>query len=33
VIDECSMVDEEVGRDLVSFGAPILLLGDPAQLP
>ena len=33
VIDECSMVDEEIGRDLLSFGAPVLVLGDPAQLP
>jgi exodeoxyribonuclease V len=33
VIDECSMVDAELGRDLLSFGAPILVLGDPAQLP
>jgi exodeoxyribonuclease-5 len=33
VIDECSMVDEEVGRDLLSFGSPVLVLGDPAQLP
>ena len=33
VIDECSMVDEELGRDLLSFGTPILVLGDPAQLP
>lgn len=33
VIDECSMVNEEMGRDLMSFGAPILVLGDPAQLP
>lgn len=33
VIDECSMVDEELGRDLLSFGIPILVLGDPAQLP
>lgn len=33
VIDECSMVDEELGRDLMSFGTPILVLGDPAQLP
>lgn len=33
VIDECSMVDEELGRDLLSFGAPVLVLGDPAQLP
>ncbi len=33
VVDECSMVDEALGRDLMSFGTPILVLGDPAQLP
>jgi ATP-dependent exoDNAse (exonuclease V) alpha subunit len=33
IIDECSMVDEELGRDLMSFGTKILVLGDPAQLP
>lgn len=33
VVDECSMVDETIGRHLMSFGAPILVLGDPAQLP
>ncbi len=33
VVDECSMVDEELGRDLLSFGRPVLVLGDPAQLP
>jgi exodeoxyribonuclease-5 len=33
IIDECSMVDETLGRDLMSFGTPILVLGDPAQLP
>jgi exodeoxyribonuclease-5 len=33
IIDECSMVDEEIGRDLLSFGKPVLVLGDPAQLP
>src|SRR3954462_13347352 len=33
VIDECSMVDEDLGRDLLSFGKPVLVLGDPAQLP
>jgi exodeoxyribonuclease-5 len=33
VIDECSMVDAELGRDLLSFGKPILVLGDPFQLP
>lgn len=33
IIDEVSMVDEDLGRDLLSFGTPILVLGDPAQLP
>lgn len=33
VIDECSMVDEELAKDLLSFRRPILVLGDPAQLP
>src|SRR5437762_14193095 len=33
IIDECSMVDPELGRDLMSFGVPVLVLGDPAQLP
>lgn len=33
IIDECSMVDEVLGRDLLSFGTKILVLGDPAQLP
>lgn len=33
IIDECSMVGEELGRDLLSFGKPVLVLGDPAQLP
>src|SRR6187549_1237037 len=33
IIDECSMVDQELGRDLLSFGVPLLVLGDPAQLP
>ncbi|WP_282048351.1 ATP-dependent DNA helicase [Sulfitobacter mediterraneus] len=33
VIDECSMVDERLARDLMSFKKPILVLGDPAQLP
>lgn len=33
VVDECSMVDERLGRDLESFGKKILVLGDPAQLP
>ncbi len=33
IIDECSMVDEKLGADLLSFGAPVLVLGDPGQLP
>ena len=33
IIDECSMVDEELGSDLLSFGVPVLVLGDPGQLP
>ena len=33
IIDECSMVDEQLGRDLLSFGTKVLVLGDPAQLP
>src|SRR3981081_2818468 len=33
VLDECSMVDAELGRDLMSFGCPLLVLGDTAQLP
>lgn len=33
VVDECSMVDEEMALDILSFGKPVLVLGDPAQLP
>jgi exodeoxyribonuclease-5 len=33
IIDECSMVDERMAEDLLSFGVPILALGDPFQLP
>lgn len=33
IIDECSMVDEDLGRDLLTFKKPVLVLGDPAQLP
>ncbi|HVK91850.1 MAG TPA: ATP-dependent RecD-like DNA helicase [Mycoplana sp.] len=33
IIDECSMVDAELARDLMSFGVPLLVLGDPAQRP
>ena len=33
VVDECSMVDEELARDLLRYGKPLLVLGDPFQLP
>lgn len=33
IIDECSMVDERLGQDLLWFGKKVLVLGDPAQLP
>ncbi|MGI9491820.1 MAG: ATP-dependent DNA helicase [Geminicoccaceae bacterium] len=32
-VDEASMVDQQLGADLASFGVPIIALGDPAQLP
>lgn len=33
IIDECSMVDDVMAKDLLSFGTKVLVLGDPAQLP
>lgn len=33
IVDEVSMVGEDIGKDLLSFGTRILVLGDPAQLP
>ena len=33
VLDEVSMVGAEMARDLLAFGKPILVLGDPGQLP
>ena len=33
VVDEVSMVNEVMGEDLEGFDVPILVLGDPAQLP
>lgn len=33
IIDECSMVDKELGEDLLSLDVPVLVLGDPGQLP
>lgn len=33
VLDEVSMVDSDIRKDTESFGVPVLVLGDPAQLP
>jgi exodeoxyribonuclease-5 len=33
VVDECSMVDDRLYSDLMSWGKPVLFMGDPAQLP
>lgn len=33
VLDEVSMVGDDMAKDLMSFGKPILVLGDPGQLP
>jgi len=33
VVDECSMVDADMAEDLLSFGVPVLAIGDPGQLP
>lgn len=33
VLDEVSMVGPEMASDLLAFGKPILVLGDPGQLP
>ncbi|MGE3404989.1 MAG: ATP-dependent RecD-like DNA helicase [Vicinamibacterales bacterium] len=33
VLDEVSMVGEDMARDLLAFGKPVLVLGDPGQLP
>lgn len=33
LVHNCSMVDFNMGKDLESFGVPILVLGDPEQLP
>ena len=33
VVDEYSMIDQQMGEDLLTFGCPILALGDPGQLP
>jgi len=33
IVDESSMVDARMGKDLESYGVPVLYLGDPGQLP
>jgi len=33
IVDEISMVDEKTTNDLLSFGRPIIVVGDPFQLP
>lgn len=33
IVDECSMINAEMARDLESFKAKILVMGDPGQLP
>jgi exodeoxyribonuclease-5 len=33
VLDEVSMVGPEMASDLLAFGKPVLVLGDPGQLP
>ena len=33
VVDEASMVDPKIGQDLLSFGIPVVALGDLNQLP
>jgi len=33
VLDEVSMVDKEMAADLLSFGKPVIVLGDHGQLP
>jgi exodeoxyribonuclease-5 len=32
-LDEASMFGKTIGEDMLSYGRPILVLGDPAQLP
>lgn len=33
ILDEVSFVDETMAKDVLSFGTPVLCLGDPGQLP
>jgi exodeoxyribonuclease-5 len=33
IVDEASMVGTELGSDLMTFGKPVIAIGDPGQLP
>jgi exodeoxyribonuclease-5 len=33
MVDEASMVNETIGKDITSFGLPVVFIGDPFQLP
>jgi exodeoxyribonuclease-5 len=33
ITDECSMISQTLGEDLLSFGVPVLFTMDPFQLP
>jgi len=33
IVDECSMINNELGQALIDAGVPLLVMGDPAQLP
>lgn len=33
IVDECSMVDDDMAEDILSYGVPVLVLGDTEQLP
>lgn len=33
IVDECSMINNELGQALMDSGVPLLVMGDPAQLP
>lgn len=33
IVDEASMIDDELNQDLLSFKKPVIYVGDPGQLP
>jgi exodeoxyribonuclease-5 len=33
IVDECSMIDQVVGEDLLACNKPLIVMGDPGQLP